>query len=123
MAIAMGYRVVDGNLMRVDARNLADLVIRMQQAFLDLPGLAMTVTEACVHFDVEEGACEAVLDLLADANVLTKRSDGAYVRSVRERATIHDVASCRPARLRLPRSVAFITPGELARLYQSRRVA
>jgi len=96
----------------------------MQQTFFDVPGLAMTATEACARFDVDECACEAVLDLLADSKVLMKRPDGAYVRLVRERATIHDVASRRPARLPLPRSVAFITPGELARLTeQLRRVA
>jgi hypothetical protein len=108
------------NRATADAGSLADLVTRMQQAFLDLPDLAMTVIDACARFDIDAQACEAVLDLLADASVLTKRSDGAYVRLVRERATIHHVASRRPTRLALPRSVAFITPGELARLYQSR---
>ena len=124
MAIANVYCVVDGTCVTVDARRLADLVTRMQQAFLDMPDLAMTVTEACAHFDVDECACEAVLDLLAEAKVLAKRSDGAYVRLVRERATIHHVAARRQALLPLPRSVAFITPGELARLTeQARRVA
>jgi hypothetical protein len=110
--------------MTADASTVADLVTRMQQAFLDLPDLAMTVTDACGRFDVEEQACEAVLDLLADAKVLTKRSDGAYVRLVRERGALRSVPPPRPAVVTLPRSVAFITRDELARLaYQSRRVA
>jgi hypothetical protein len=124
MAIANAYCVVDRTCVTVDARQLADLVMRMQQAFLDVPDLAMTVAEACTRFDVDECACEAVLDLLAEAKVLAKRSDGAYMRVVRERASIHHVTSRRRPLLPLPRSVAFITPGELARLTeQARRVA
>ena len=112
--------------MSADARSLADLVTRVQQAFLDLPDLAMTVTQACAQFEIEEQACEAVLDLLADAKVLTKRPDGAYVRLARESRVLPRGMS-RPQLVTLPRTVAFITRDELARLAfqsrQSRRVA
>jgi hypothetical protein len=124
MAIATAYCVVDGTCVTVDARQLADLVMRMQQAFFDVPDLAITVMEACARFDVDECACEAVLDLLADAKVVAKRSDGAYVRFVRNRGALRDAASPPPATVALHRSVAFITRDELARLaFQSRRVA
>jgi hypothetical protein len=102
------------------------------QAFLDLPDLAMTVADACMRFDVGEEACGAVLDLLADAKVLTKQPDGSYVRLVRERGSLRSVpaprpnvvTAARPNVVTLPRSVAFITRDELALLaYQSRRVA
>lgn len=122
-AIAKTDCVLD-NPMRADARNVADLVTRMQQAFFDLPDLALTPADACVHFGADEHACGAVLDLLADANVLTKRSDGAYVRVVRDRGALRDVTPRRPAMLTLPRSVAFISRDELARLAShTRRVA
>lgn len=111
----------------IDATRLADLVIRIQDEFFATVDLALTAQAAGDRFGVDERTCASVLDFLADAAVLMKRSDGAYVRFVRaprQPTVVHSMAPKSPAVLIRPRSVAFITPRELARIaHPVRRVA
>jgi predicted transcriptional regulator of viral defense system len=54
----------------------------MQSAFLDTPGLTLTVRDAERRFDVDEITCQAVLGVLADAGVLARTPHGVYSRFV-----------------------------------------
>jgi len=56
---------------------VAHLVMRIQNDFLDHPALALTLDEAQERFDVDEVACAGVLSALVDARVLARR-EGAY---------------------------------------------
>ena len=64
----------------VTSARIGTLVLRMQGAFLDMPGLTLTIREAGHRFDVDEATCEAILGVLADAGVLAKTKHGVYSR-------------------------------------------
>ena len=61
-------------------RRIQDLVVRMQQAFLDTPDLKLTLPQARRRFAASRATCEAVLNVLVEAGVLRKTSQGQYVR-------------------------------------------
>jgi len=56
------------------------LILRVQNAFLDAPGLALTPPAASRHFGLDPVTCDAVLATLAEAEVIARTRDGAYVR-------------------------------------------
>ena len=56
------------------------LVVRMQDDFLETPGLAVRLPQAPQRFGVDLLTCAAVLELLREAGVLTTAPDGAYTR-------------------------------------------
>jgi hypothetical protein len=56
---------------------VAHLVMRIQNDFLDHPTLALTLDEAQERFDVDEVDCVGVLGALVEARVLAQR-EGAY---------------------------------------------
>jgi hypothetical protein len=64
----------------VRRRRIQDLVVRMQQAFLDAPALRLTLPQACRRFSTSGAMCEAVLNVLVEAGVLSRTSRGQYVR-------------------------------------------
>ena len=64
----------------VNSARIGTLVLRMQGAFLDMPGLTLTAREAGHRFGVDEATCQAVLGVLADAGVLTRTKHGVYSR-------------------------------------------
>ena len=57
-----------------------DMVMRIQDAFLDAPTLTLTPRETAQRFGLDLVAAEAFLGALADAGVLIKDEDGAYAR-------------------------------------------
>jgi hypothetical protein len=61
-------------------RQIETLVLEVQNAFLNLPALTLTVAEAERQFGVDGTTCQAILDVLADAHVLTRTADGDYAR-------------------------------------------
>ena len=54
------------------------LVLKVQKAFFDKPGLMLTPRQAQRLFRVDETACGEVLNVLAGAGVLRKHRDGTY---------------------------------------------
>ena len=66
--------------MIIDCGTIQNLVVRIQNAFFETPGLALRLDEARRRFGVDTIACEAVLTALVDANVLARDRRGAYVR-------------------------------------------
>ena len=61
-------------------RRIQDLVVKMQQAFLDVPALRLTLPQAQRRFARSEVTCEAVLNVLVEAGVLSRTPRGQYVR-------------------------------------------
>ena len=62
------------------------LVVQVQNAFLDMPKLTLSLAEAGRWFEMDETTCSAVLGALVDAGVLTRTADGAYTRFFPRRA-------------------------------------
>jgi len=60
---------------------IENLVMRVQADFLTTPWLALTLATARKRFGVDAVTCEAVLDALADAHVVSKSRQGIYVRN------------------------------------------
>jgi hypothetical protein len=58
---------------------IPDLVVRIQAAYLDEPQLALTLDVAAGRFEIDRWTCEAVLETLREAHVLTARR-GVYRR-------------------------------------------
>ena len=61
-------------------RQIQDLVVTLQQAFLDAPALHLTLPEAQRRCSADAPTCEAVLSLLVDSGVLARTRQGQYVR-------------------------------------------
>jgi len=66
--------------MIADRRQIQDLVVSVQQAFLDVPALLLTKSDAELRFGAGAPTCEAVLEFLVDAGVLERSAQGHYVR-------------------------------------------
>ena len=59
---------------------VVDLVMQVQGDFLETPHLRLTPSQAAARFGLDRPTCSAILDALADSNVLEKKNDGAYTR-------------------------------------------
>ena len=66
--------------MAMTCDQIGALVLRVQDTFLEMPELTLTPRQAQTMFDVDERACEAVLDVLADSKVLVKPRVKTYTR-------------------------------------------
>lgn len=56
--------------MTAACRRIGTLVTRIQEAYLDRPGLALTLTEAEDRFRIDAATCRALFDLLVETRVL-----------------------------------------------------
>jgi hypothetical protein len=72
--------------MRATRGRIENLVMQIQDDFLGTPWLALTSATAGERFGVDEITCEAVLDALADAHVVSRSRQGIYVRNFPEAA-------------------------------------
>jgi hypothetical protein len=68
-------RIMNGTRNRIER-----VVMRIQNDFINTPWLALTLPGAQRRFRVDEMTCEAVLDALTDAHVLSKSRQGVYTR-------------------------------------------
>jgi hypothetical protein len=66
--------------MTMTREQIGALVLQVQDAFIETPGLLLTPRRAQQLLGIDEVACRAVLDTLAEAHVLTRRRDGFYLR-------------------------------------------
>lgn len=66
--------------MTTTGARITELLVTIQNAFLDTPGLKLTLEEARMLFGIERTTCRAILKALEDASVLARTSTGAYVR-------------------------------------------
>jgi len=56
------------------------LVMQVQGEFLNGRAAKLTAAETEDRFGIDRRTSEAILDVLAEANVLTRTADGGYVR-------------------------------------------
>jgi len=56
------------------------LVMRIQDAFLDVPALTLRLPEAARTFGLDMETCREILEMLLSAGVLTKTPQSAYAR-------------------------------------------
>jgi hypothetical protein len=66
--------------MSADRRRIEDLVVMMQDAFLDTPTLSLTRSQAQRRFALDAVTCQALLCVLVDTGVLTLTPPGRYAR-------------------------------------------
>ena len=59
---------------------IAALITRVQEAFLDIPGLSMTLEQAQRLFHIDRATCQALFDVLTESAVVSRTRDGAFVR-------------------------------------------
>ena len=69
-------------MIAVRRRRIQDLVVRIQQAFLDAPALRLTLPQACRRFSTSGAMCSAVLNVLVEASVLSRTPQGQYARLI-----------------------------------------
>lgn len=82
---------------------IGTLVTTIQEAFLETPGLALTLPEAITRFATDKVTGETLLNVLVDAGVLIKEPGGAYVRYFPPRR-LRDVSVTKRANRRTRRS-------------------
>jgi hypothetical protein len=87
---------LEDNAMTASRDQLENLVVRMQQDFLENPRLTLTLADALKRFGAEEATCEAVLGALVDATVLARTPEGVYVRYFPRLVVSHDVPTSGP---------------------------
>ena len=63
-------------------RRVGELVILVQNVFLDAPERALSLVDAQERLGLSGETCEGVLEALVDAGVLARTLHGRYVRHV-----------------------------------------
>ena len=56
------------------------LIPCIRQEYQEMPGLALTLPQAELMWDVDEHTCRAALEALIASGFLTRRDDGRFVR-------------------------------------------
>lgn len=80
---------------------LESLVARIRGEFSEMPGLRLTLTQACRLWQLDASTCEALLEQLVRESFLYKSDNGAYIALpiFRQQSKAH-----LPDRVQLPRS-------------------
>lgn len=80
---------------------LESLVARIRGEFSEMPGLRLTLTQACRLWQLDASTCEALLEQLVRESFLYKSDNGAYIALPIFR---HQGKAHLPDRVQLPRS-------------------
>ena len=56
-----------------------DLLTRIRGEFQEMPGLKLTIAQACRLWQLEVHTCEALLDALVEQRFLAQTVNGAFV--------------------------------------------
>jgi len=64
---------------RHDETSLAELMCRVAVEYAEMPGLCLTVAQACRLFGARKDRCGWVLDELVKRGVLKRNSDGLFL--------------------------------------------
>jgi hypothetical protein len=56
------------------------MLTRLRAEFLEMPGLRLTLNQACRLFGVDRARCQVVLEALLDQKFLTVHTNGYYAR-------------------------------------------
>ena len=63
------------------------LVNRAKQEYLEMPGLALTISQASRLWNLDRRVCEEVLEALIEDNFLAATARGTYVRRTGDLST------------------------------------
>jgi len=62
------------------SRRIGNLVVMIQDRFLETPGLTLTPRQVQQQFGVDEITCYSILNMLVEGCVLTVTAEGRYAR-------------------------------------------
>jgi hypothetical protein len=71
-----------------DTPQLESLVARVRGEYFEMPGLRLTLSQACRLWQVDVSTCEVLLDGLVRAGFLSKTDKGFYVAAATTRRRI-----------------------------------
>ena len=80
---------------------LESLVARIRGEYSEMPGLRLTLAQACRLWQVDAPTCESLLEQLVSEAFLYRTDNGAYVALP---AAARQAKARLPERVRLPRS-------------------
>lgn len=58
----------------------SDPVGRVSAEFLEMPGLSLTILQACRLFGLHQAECQSLLTRLVDQGFLARTPEGHYIR-------------------------------------------
>ena len=67
--------------MQVQGCEIDALIQRIQAEYYEMPGLSLTVAQACRVWQIDDLRCHAILDALVQARFLARTRTGTYVRA------------------------------------------
>lgn len=73
------------------------LVARVRGEYREMPGLRLTLAQACRLWQLDAATCELVLQTLLEENVLARTKDGAFAARSAEAHSTQVKATLRPA--------------------------
>ena len=59
---------------------IEDVLQRVQGEFAEMPGLCLTAAQAQRLWGLDQNLCDQLLEALVDAQFLSKRRDGSFIR-------------------------------------------
>jgi hypothetical protein len=59
---------------------IGHLITTIQNDFLDVPRLGLTLGDASARYAIDKITCEALFNVLIDTGVLTRNRAGQYIR-------------------------------------------
>jgi hypothetical protein len=71
-----------------DTPRLESLVARVRGEYFEMPGLRLTLAQACRLWQVDVSTCEMLLDRLVRAGFLCKTDKGFYIAAAANRRRI-----------------------------------
>src|SRR5437899_2304323 len=75
IAVQHLIRTSGGLSMRIE-----DVLQRVQGEFVEMPGLCLTAAQAQRLWGLDREMCDRLLEALVDANFLSQRRDGSFIR-------------------------------------------
>ena len=66
------------------------LLVRIRMEFLEMPGMRLTRSQARRLWNLNQIACDQVLDALVEDGFLKQASDGAFLRQWSGRSELHE---------------------------------
>jgi len=81
---------------------LSPLSERIRDEFVELPGLKLTMAQACRLWAADERVCQAALNALVKEGLLLRTPSGAFIAPPRPRAAAVKVSLPDPPRVRCP---------------------
>ena len=75
----MEGRIVSAEPLRGDTLSHESLVARIRGEYLEMPGLRLTLAQACRLWQVDASTCEMLVDQLVREGFLCRTDSGSYI--------------------------------------------